>query len=392
MNIVDIIIVLLLITALLRGVDLGFVRQLFSTAGLLLGFFVGAIVQGKLIHLANTPAHKALLSVLTILAAVMLFSSVGEYIGIRIKARIQEIRLRGVNKADKLFGSALAGVTLLVVVWLAAAIFSNAPFQALQRQISNSVIIAQLDKTLPSAPQAIAQLGHLIDPNGFPDVFTGLEPRIDTNTPLPSIGELDASVQQARASVVKVQGEGCGGVSTGSGFIAEEGLVVTNAHVIAGVARPMVVDANGRHETRVVWFDPNLDVAVLQAGGLAGEPLVIRTDIARNGTPAAVLGYPGGGSFVADPATILESFQAVGRNIYNQGDTERQVYSVKSDINPGNSGGPLIDSNANVIGLIFAESTTYDQVGYALTMAQVASAIEQANASARTVGTGSCAR
>jgi S1-C subfamily serine protease len=392
MNIVDIIIILLFITALLRGAELGFTRQLFSTIGLLVGFFVGSFIQGKLIHLANSPAHKALLSVFTILVAVTLFSAIGERIGIGVKARIQQIKLRGINSADKICGSALAGITILIIVWLAAAIFSNAPLQALQRQIRSSVVIAQLNKSLPPAPQVVAELGHLIDPNGFPDVFTGLEPRIATDTPLPSIGELDSAVQKARPSVVKVQGEGCGGISTGSGFVAEDGLIITNAHVIAGVAQPMVIDANGQHHTTVAWFDPDLDVAVLRVKGLAGEPLIIRTDLAGNGTPSAVLGYPGGGDFTADPATILESFNAVGRNIYNQGKTERQVYSVKSDINPGNSGGPLVDRDGAVLGLVFAESTSYKQVGYALTMTQVSEALHRAAHSTANTPTGSCAR
>lgn len=392
MNGVDILIILLFITALLRGVELGFLRQLFSTSGLLVGFFVGALVQGKLIHIANSPEHKALLSVVIILSAVMLFSTLGEYIGTKLKAHIQQINIRGIDAADKVFGSALAGITILLVAWLAAAIFSSAPIQGLQRQIRGSVIIAQLNRSLPSAPNAVARLGHLIDPNGFPDVFTGLEPRIDINTPLPSIGELDAAVQKARVSVVEIQGEGCGGVSTGSGFVADTNLVVTNAHVVAGVADPVIVDANGKHRTQVIWFDPNLDMAVLRASDLAGQPLTISTDILPTGTPSAVLGYPGGGPFTARPATILDSFNAIGRNIYNQGKTERRVYSIKGEVEPGNSGGPLIDRDGTVIGLVFAESTSYDQVGYALTTDQIVDGLNRAKDRSQVVGTGSCTR
>lgn len=392
MNIVDILIILLFITALLRGSELGFMRQLLSTTGLLVGFFVGALLQGKLIHLARTPSHKALLSIVIILTAIALFSSIGEYIGIHLKSKIQQIRLRGINAADKAFGSALAGVTILIIVWLGAAIFSNVPVQGVQRQIRNSVIVAQLNKTLPSAPDAISRLGHLIDPNSFPEVFTGLEPRIDSSTPLPSIGELDTAVQKARLSVVKVRGVGCGGISTGSGFVADDGLVITNAHVIAGVAEPVVVDTNGEHDTRVVWFDPDLDTAVLRADHLAGQPLTILPDLMPNGTPGAVLGYPGGGNLSADPATILDSFDAIGRNIYNQGQTRRQVYSIKARVEPGNSGGPLIDRDGDVIGLVFAESANYDQVGYALTADQVLESLNLAKGNSRAMSTGSCAR
>lgn len=391
MNIIDIVIVLLLVTALLRGVELGFVRQMLTTTGLLVGFFTGAILQGKLIHLAHTPPHKATLSIVIILAAITLFLGVGEYIGIRLKTKLQKVRLRGINSADKALGSALAGITVLLITWLSATIFANAPLPGLQRQLRNSVIVAQLNKTLPSAPDTISRLGHLIDPNGFPNVFTGLEPHIDISTPLPSIGDLDSAVKQTRVSVVKVQGRGCGGISTGSGFVADDNLVITNAHVVAGVPQPIVLDANGEHATSVIWFDPNLDMAVLKVDDLAGKPLHISPDLVANGTPSAVLGYPGGGDFTADPATILDSFKAIGRNIYNHGQTERQVYSIKATVEPGNSGGPLINRDGDVIGVVFAESANYNRVGYALTADKVLDGLNRAKNNSRPVSTGGCA-
>lgn len=391
MNIIDVLIVLFFITALIRGVELGVVRQLFSTIGLFVGFFLGALLQGKLINLVHSPASKALLSLVIIVAAIGIFSTAGEYIGVLIRARIERAkRVRLLDKADRVLGSVVAGMTLLIVVWLSASVFSSAPLQGVQRQIRNSFIIAQLNKSLPPAPDVVAKLGHFIDPNNFPEVFTGLEPRIDTDAPLPSIGELDAAVQRVRASVVKIEGAGCGGVSQGSGFVADKSLVVTNAHVIAGVAAPYVIDAAGRHKAQVIWFDPDLDIAVLKANDLAGEPLVMSSGIAENGTHGAVIGYPGGGDLAAHPATILDSFKAVGRDIYNQGKTERKVYSVKSTIEPGNSGGPVIDQNGVVIGLVFAESTTYDEVGYALTTDKVIESLGLARDRSQTAKTGSC--
>ncbi|MEK7152531.1 MAG: trypsin-like peptidase domain-containing protein, partial [Patescibacteria group bacterium] len=195
----------------------------------------------------------------------------------------------------------------------------------------------------------------------------------------------------ARLSVVKVQGTGCGGVSTGSGFVSDEDLVITNAHVIAGVKAPHIIDGNGKHAAQVIWFDEDLDMAVLRTANLAGDPLEMLTDIAANGTAAAVAGYPGGGSFTADPAIVLDSFRAVGSNIYNQGGTERDVYSIKAAIEPGNSGGPLINKDGDVIGLGFAESTAYDDVGYALTMSDVLAGLNQAKDRSQTATTGSCA-
>jgi S1-C subfamily serine protease len=390
MYVADIIIVLLCITALLRGSDRGFARQFCGTIGLLGGFFLGAAVQGRLIHVVSSPAHKALLSLIIILTAVMLFATIGEYVGQYLKNHIEALRFKGIQAADKALGAITAAATSLVVIWLVAAIFASAPLGVFQKQIKNSVIIANLNDQLPSAPGVVARLGHLIDPNGFPDVFTGLEPRIDNTAELPSIGQLDSAVQLARSSVVKVEGAGCGGISNGSGFVADDNLVITNAHVVAGVAQPYIIDAAGRHRTQVLWFDYHLDMAVLWAAHLAGKPLELRSDIAANGTSSAALGYPGGGAFTAQPAVVLDAFKAVGRTIYNQGSTEREVYSIKSDIEPGNSGGPLIDNDGSVIGLVFAKSTNYDNVGYALAMDAVIAGLNQAKDRNHVVGTGSC--
>jgi S1-C subfamily serine protease len=236
-----------------------------------------------------------------------------------------------------------------------------------------------------------ADFGRIIYPNGFPQVFTGLEPSLPTNTPLPNLGSLNGAVQADEASVVKIEGRGCGGIVEGSGFVAGSDYVITNSHVVAGISNPVVLDKNGEHTTTVVWFDPNFDLAVLRVHGLAGSPLKISTGHSPSGTPGAVLGYPGGGPFTADPATILSEFTAVGRNIYGQGETSRDVYGVKASIIPGNSGGPLVAKDGTVIGVVFAESTTYNQVGYALATPKVVSEFHQAEAKNTAVSTGQCA-
>jgi S1-C subfamily serine protease len=243
---------------------------------------------------------------------------------------------------------------------------------------------------LPSAPNIVATLGNLIDPNGFPQVFIGNQPSPPTDIEQPSLGDMQAAVDKTRTSVVKVQGRGCGGIVQGSGFVASDGLVATNAHVVAGIDRPSVIDNNGSHGARVIWFDPDLDFAILRTTGLAGEPLAFSSTKASRGTPAVLLGYPGGGAFEADPASVLNRFTAVGRNIYNQKSTERDVYEIAAKVVQGNSGGPLISQDGTVLGVIFAESTSYENVGYALTNPRIVAAIEQAKTRNQAVGTGSC--
>lgn len=388
MNWLDLFIILFLLASLVRGVEVGFVRQFFSTTGFLGGLFLGAWLQGKLIDSVQTPASKALLVLLVTLGCALLLMTVGEYIGLRLKFKLRETKL--FDKLDRIFGSAVAGATILVAIWFGAAIFRNVPSDGWQRQISGSRIIAVLNDTLPSAPGVISKLGHLIDPNGFPQVFTGLEPKLETDAPLPELGSLQPVVEAAKASIVKIQGEGCGGVVEGSGLVAAEGLVITNAHVVAGVEKPLIVDAKGEHRARVISFDPRLDVAILRTSNLAGEALPLDSTPADDNEPGVVLGYPGGGGFTVSPAVVLDAFTARGRDIYNQEVTERSIYSLKADVRQGNSGGPLLDAQGAVIGVIFAESTGYDDVGYALTMQPVIQVLAQAKSRTAAVGTGSC--
>ena len=126
-------------------------------------------------------------------------------------------------------------------------------------------------------------------------------------------------------------------------------------------------------------------------GDVVGKPLPFNTEPAKRGTPAGVLGYPGGGGFRADRAAILDVFTAIGRNIYNQGRTARDVYSIQANVVPGNSGGPLVNAQGDVIGVIFATSTTYNNVGYALSLQRVTDEVASARTTNQPVGTGSCA-
>ncbi len=387
-NWLDLFIVLFLVAALVRGVEVGFIRQFCSTVGFFVGLFIGAGAQSLIIHIASTPNGRALLALVVILGFALGLMVVGEYFGMLLKFRLRDSELT--NRLDRIFGSLLAAVTLLSAVWLASAIFRNVPDNGWQRQIRSSRIVTLLDNSLPSAPGLLTRLGHLIDPNGFPQVFSGLEPKVESDTPLPDMGELNAAVKMARASVVKVEGEGCSSIVEGTGFIAADNQVVTNAHVVAGVKNPYIISQNGKHSAKVVLFDANLDIAILRATGLIGAPLAIESQNVADGTPVAVLGYPEDAGFTAGPGVTLETFIAQGRNIYNQGHTEREVYSLKADVRQGNSGGPILDKDGKVVGVIFAKSINYDGVSYALTTKQVIADLQKAIGKTSRVPASSC--
>lgn len=387
---IDIIIVILFISALFRGREIGFVRQALSTIGFVAGLLIGALIEPHVIGLAHTTLSRSLLTLFVTLGFGIILLSVGEYVGILLKDRLQT-RLPKIDLADIYAGALAGGLTLLIVVWLLAPVLTTLPFLSLQKAVKTSYIASKLTGALPPAPNVIADLGHLIDPNGFPQVFRGLEPTPPSNISAPNLGPLQPAINADKASVVKIEGHGCGGVVEGSGWVAGPGIIATNAHVIAGVKNPVIIDTNGEHQATPIWFDPNLDFAVLRVNDLAGGTLSINKSHIAKGTASAVLGYPGNGGFSAQPAAIMDEFIANGRNIYNQGNTQRDVFELRAKIIPGNSGGPLVDKNGEVIGIVFAESTTYKHVGYALTMSQVVGGLNQAEAQNQATSTGSCA-
>jgi S1-C subfamily serine protease len=387
---IDISILLLLVIIVVRGRETGLVRQLCSAIGFVGGLFLGAAIQPYAMQYADTTLSRALMSLVITLGCALTLASLGEYAGAVIKHRIY--RIMPLYKADSVLGSVSGVIAVLAGVWLLTPILSGMPSPGLQRALSNSFIVSRLHRSLPSAPEFIAGLDKLINPNGFPDVFAGLERQpLKPDAPLPSLGELQPAVQQTRASVVKLEGRGCGGIVEGSGFVAAANTVITNAHVVAGVARPVVVDTKGEHNARVIWFDSQLDMAVLRTDGLAGGPLKMTGSVAANSTPSVVVGYPGGGGFTASPSTVLDQFTARGRDIYNRNITNRSIYELKAHVIPGNSGGPLLNKDGTVIGLVFATSTTYENIGYALTMQPVISGLQQALQQNQPVSTGACA-
>ena len=388
MNLVDALVIVTLIGGVLRGLEEGLVHQLFSTIGFFVGLFLGAMLEPHVVGLVHSPLSRLIVTIATVLGCAFALLFVGEIVGIIVKRHLQPQQI--LNRADNALGSVLAGIGILVLFWLGGSVVTALPYPTLQSEVKKSFIISQLTRHMPTPPDIIAGIGHLIAPKGFPNVFIGNEPA-PTPVTLPTPTALAVAIKNDRASVVKIEGQGCGGIVAGSGFVVSSDMVATNAHVIAGIATPEVIDANGTHPATPIWFDPDLDFAILRVSHLAGRPLHFNTESAKRGTPAGVLGYPGGGAFEADAAAILDEFTAIGRNIYNQGRTARDVYSIQATVVPGNSGGPLVKTHGDVIGVIFATSTTYKNVGYALSLERVVGQVAQARNSPHRVSTGSCA-
>ncbi|MEI7838189.1 MAG: MarP family serine protease [bacterium] len=389
MNIADLLIVVLVIFMVYRGLSIGFTREIFATTGFIISIIVGVSIIPLIIrHMTNT-SSKALWAISLMIVSLFIFVTAGEMIGYYLKVKIA--RKAPLEKTDKILGGVLRFAGTIIIVWIVGSILIKFPNVNVQSQVQQSYILGQINKDFPSTPKFISSIDSIISPNGFPLAFVGNEPLVNSHISLNSTPELDAAVNADQKSVVKVEGLGCGGIVEGSGFVAANNLVITNAHVVAGILKPYVYDTNGQHSAVVVYFNPSLDLAIIRTSNLAGLPLKINNSLVNDSTIGAVMGYPGGGQLQAKTAAILSQLLANGRNIYNQGMTVRSIYALQADIQPGNSGGPFIDSNGQVDGLVFAKSTAYANQGYALTMVPVVEALQSNLNSYNAVSTGQCA-
>jgi S1-C subfamily serine protease len=388
MNLLDVIILIILLADIVRGSRIGFSRQFFSFIGFWGGLFVAALVAPAASRLVSGAAAKLLLVIAVVLLIATALSTLGDYLSVGMAKWVRRLKIGPLDAGlGAIFGAILVGLS----VWILTAMVVSLPEPGLAQLVQQSRIVRFVDGVLPPAPPLIARIQRLIDPDGFPQVFIGPEPSSGSASSVASSTEVNAAVAADGASTVKIEGFGCGEEISGSGFVIAPNEVVTNAHVVAGVAHPLIIDRDGVHQTTVVWFDPNLDLAVLRTTGLDEPALPIDTASAGYGTHNVALGYPGGGPFTATPGAILQTYYATGRNIYDEGITARQVYIIEAVVQPGNSGGPLVLPNGQVIGIVFARSAVNPNVGYALTATAISGELRQAEATTSAVSTGACA-
>jgi uncharacterized membrane protein required for colicin V production len=377
-NLIDFGILIALIFAAGNGHRRGFWLSLFQYLGLLGGVLLGAAVAPAVADLLgiNSPIARPLTGVIVLLVLGSIGSSIGYGLGEPIRARILQSSHRG--ELDNITGALFSMAAVLVVCWFLGLSFSRGPSPAAARLIQRSAILRFLDGYALRPPGFLAGVQQVLAGVSFPATFSGLEPILGSPPPLPS--QVDTpGVQRAAQETVEVQsiGVGCNGIITGSGFPIRANQVLTNAHVVAGTKNTVVILPDGRRRAAtVVLFDPAIDVAVLSVSGLNLTPLAQAA--ANRGTQGAAIGYPGGQSLTVSPAVVDEVVTAQGRDIYNESLVNRQIYIIDSTtstggpgVQPGNSGGPLVDLDGNVLGVIFAASTTDATRAYALTDQEV---------------------
>jgi S1-C subfamily serine protease len=388
-NLLDALLIVLVLAYAVSGYWQGFIAGAFATAGLLLGGLLGIWLAPRLLGDASPALWVSLAALFVVLVCASFGQAVLQFLGAKIRSRIT---WQPVRALDAIGGAALSMAAVLVVAWALGVAVSGARLPWASAEVRDSVVLDRVDGVMPpDAVQALNSFNDVVGSSFFPRYLEPFAPeRIVPVQPPPARAAKDPDVRRAGSSVYKIRGRSsCGAGVEGSGFLFGPGRVMTNAHVVAGVDRPAVIAGEREIPARVVYYNPDIDIAVLVVDGLRARPL--RFASGRPSQPAAVLGFPQDGPYDVQPARIRGSQRLRSPDIYGDGTVVRDVYSLRGLVRPGNSGGPLVSTGGRVLGVIFAASVTDADTGYALTAGQVRQAAASGLTRTAAVDTGDCA-
>jgi S1-C subfamily serine protease len=368
-TVVDLILLVLIIMFAVNGYRQGFLVGALS----FVGFFGGALVGLQLAPLAVAPMSDPWARILVSLLAVFGLALGGQAIAAWAGTRLRHaVRTDHARRADDVGGIAVSVIALLLVAWMVAGPLAHTSIPAVASSVRNSVILGAVDSVMPSQARVLYNgLRNTIANGDFPDVFGDMTPTQARQVaePDPALANSPA-VKSARQSVVKVTGSApsCRRRIEGSGFVFAAGKVMTNAHVVAGTRGAVTVEVDGSSKTgRVVYFNPDLDLAVVNVPGLRAPPLNWAPAQAQTEDGAIVVGYPLDGPFTAVSARIRDVRELPGSDIYKTHDVTREIYTLRATVRSGNSGGPLISPDGQLLGVIFAAAVDDPDTGFALT-------------------------
>ena len=392
MNLLDLVLVLVAIGYAVSGFRQGFLVGALGVVGLIGGGVAGATLAPILLK----ELHPSVTVSLAAIAIVLIVALVGQAIGAAIGGALRErVTWEPAHVLDATAGAALSVVAMLVVAWILGSAVAGAQFGDVSRTVRTSEVLATVDRFMPSrAEKALQAFSRVVDPTLFPRYLEPFAPEQIIPAPPPTQGVLaDQDVVRSGQSVVRITGvaESCSRSLEGSGFAYQQGRVMTNAHVVAGVSGPQVQTREGRtFDAEVVLYDPDRDVAILAVPDL-DVPSLRLDDSARPGDDGAVLGYPGNGPFHSAAARVRAEQRLQGPDIYGGRQVVRDVFSLYAKVRPGNSGGPLVSPEGTVTGVVFAASVEDKRTGYALTAEEVLGDARAGVQASEPVSTGGCA-
>ncbi len=388
----DIAVIGVALIAAISGWRSGALGSLMSFVGVILGAIAGVMLAPHVVSHIHSPRAKLFAALFLILALVVIGEVAGVVLGRAVRGSIRNGPIRAV---DSIVGVALQLVVVFVAAWLLASPLTSSDQLNLAAAVRGSKVVAEVDKYAPEWLRTVPKrMSALLSTSGLPDV---LEPF--GRTPIQNVDPPDASladslvVAQARPSVVKIRGvaTSCQKVLEGTGFVIAPNKVMSNAHVVAG-SDSVTVEAEGKkYDATVVSYDPNADISILDVPNLPQQPLVFADEPAKSGTDAVVLGYPGGGDFVASPARVREIIELSGPDIYKTTTVNREVYTIRGLVRQGNSGGPMINRSGKVIGVVFGAAVDDNDTGFVMTTNEVSRQLAKIGNTAK-VPTGVCVK
>lgn len=365
----------------LWGYRQGLIVGALTLVGFGLGAFAGSRVGPLILSKGSESPYAPLCAALGALLAGALTAVAVESFAFGLRERIVR-RRRALHLADGAGGAALIASVALGLVWVFGAVVLHAPSTArLRADVQQSVILRSLNDVLPPTGPLLNALDR-VDP--APSV---IGPAAPLGAPDKGVAS-DPDVVAAGHSVVRVLSTACGLGIEGSGWVVEPNVVVTNAHVIAGADDTTVTTQDGAQlDATAIYYEPNQDLALLQVDS---ELPSLRISSRRPvGSDAAVLGYPENGPYSVAPARIGETRETVSEDSYGNGPVNRKIVALSGSVRSGNSGGPVVNTSGEVVGTIFAATTSGPRGGFAIPSDLVGRALRQA---AAPVDTGPCTR
>ncbi|MDA0170014.1 MarP family serine protease [Solirubrobacter taibaiensis] len=357
----------------------GFVAGALALFGFAAGAFIGTRIGPLVLDEGSRSPWSPAFALVGALIAGMVFAIGFEGIGARLRGRVTSPAATAV---DGFLGSVLTACVGVGIVWVLGALALANGGEA-RREVQRSTILQSINAVLPPSSGLLDALARL-DP--FPRI-DGPEARV----PAPAAGIARAEgVRAAAASVVKILGNACGLGVEGSGWVAGNGLVVTNAHVVAGQKDTRVL-VRGREpglDAVAVSFDPKNDLAVLRVDGLDAPALSLAGN-PKTGTSAAILGFPGNGPYDVRAGRIGETREVITQDAYGQGPVRRSITSLRGAVRSGNSGGPMVDKDGQVVTTVFAATTSGPRGGFGVPNAIAREALQRSQTS-NGVSTGPC--
>jgi S1-C subfamily serine protease len=378
---VDWIIVAFVTLLALFGYGQGFLVGALSLVGFALGAFLGSRIGPSLLSEGSSSPYAPVFALGGGVLVGGLLALALETVGRALRAGLV---LPGLGVLDGLLGAVLSGVVGLALCWVFGAVALQTPgARELRRDVQRSAILSRLYDEFP--PADVLNLLARFDP--FPKISGPLP---DVSPPDRRIAS-DPEVRAAAASVVKINGTACGLGVEGSGWVARPGVVVTNAHVVAGQDDTVVqVGGNGPVlDAEALAYDPRNDVAVLRVDGLSAPALSL-VPAPDPGTAGAILGFPENGPYDVRAARIGATSDVRSSDAYGRGPIQRTMTSIRGLVRSGNSGGPVVDGRGRVLTTVFAATVgTAVRGGYGVPNAVVRRTLAGARG---VVNTGPCAR